>query len=109
MDLKVKGLRTKHLFREALAPWLPPAIVNRPKRGFNPPVEFWLQQHLADYAREHRLMETLAATGYFNLATVQAMADAHIGGRRDFGKQLWALLVFAIWWARVRGRGEGPS
>ncbi len=106
MDLKVKGMHTKHLLRQALAPWLPPAILNRPKRGFNPPVEFWLQHHLMDYAREHHLMETLAATGYFNLATVQAMAEAHIQGQRDFSRQLWALLVFAIWWRRVRGRGE---
>ena len=108
MDLKVKGMRTKHLLRQALSPWLPPSILNRPKRGFNPPVEFWLQHHLADYAREHHLMETLAATGYFTLASVQDMAAAHIQGRRDFSRQLWALLVFAIWWRRVRGRGEWP-
>jgi asparagine synthase (glutamine-hydrolysing) len=102
----MKGMQTKYLLREALAPWLPPGILKRPKRGFNPPVEFWLQQHLVDYAREHRLMETLAATGYFTLASVQEMAEAHIQGRRNFGRQLWALLVFAIWWRRVRGRGE---
>jgi asparagine synthase (glutamine-hydrolysing) len=106
MDLKVKGLRTKHLLRRALAPWLPPSILNRPKRGFNPPVEFWLQDHLEDYARQHHLMETLAATGYFRLNAVREMAAAHVQGRRDFSRQLWALLVFAIWWRRVRGRGE---
>ena len=105
-DLKAKGLGTKLLFRKALAPSLPPVILNRPKRGFNPPVEFWLQQHLLDYAQEHHLMETLAETGFFNLAYVQEMTEAHIRGQRDFGKQLWALLVFAIWWRRVRGRGE---
>jgi asparagine synthase (glutamine-hydrolysing) len=105
-DLKVKGMHTKYLLRQALAPWLPRSILNRPKRGFNPPVEFWLQRHLLDYAREHHLMDTLAATGYFNLAAVREMAGAHMGGRRDFGRQLWALLVFAVWWRRVRGRGE---
>ncbi|MFZ5448773.1 MAG: asparagine synthase (glutamine-hydrolyzing) [Thermodesulfobacteriota bacterium] len=106
LDLKIKGLGTKFLLRKALEPSLPPSILNRPKRGFNPPVEFWLQQHLPDYAREHRLMETLADTGFFNLEYVQKMTEAHIQGRRDYGKQLWALLVFAVWWRRVRGRGE---
>lgn len=106
LDLKLKGLETKFLFRKALEPSLPPVILNRRKRGFNPPVEFWLQQHLLDYAKEHRLMETLADTGFFNLAYVQEMTEAHIRGQRDYGKQLWALLVFAIWWRRVRGRGE---
>ena len=106
MDLKLKGLETKFVFRKALEPSLPAGILNRPKRGFNPPVEFWLQQHLLDYAREHHLMETLADTGFFNLVYVQEMTEAHIRGQRDYGKQLWALLVFAIWWRRVRGRGE---
>jgi asparagine synthase (glutamine-hydrolysing) len=109
LDLKLRGLHTKYLLRRALTPWLPPSIINRPKRGFNPPVEFWLQQHLDEYSREHRLMETLSDTGYFNVAAVQEMAAAHVQGRRDFGRQLWALLVFAIWWRRVRGQGEWQS
>ena len=46
MDLKLKRFRTKHVLREALAPWLPPAVLRQPKRGFNPPLEFWLQHHL---------------------------------------------------------------
>ena len=57
-----------------------------------------------DYAREHRLLETLRDSGYFNLAYVEEMAAAHVSGVRDYGRQLWALLVFAVWWRRVRGR-----
>lgn len=106
IDLKLKGMRTKYVLRRALAPWLPAAIINRRKRGFNPPLEFWLRHHLLDYAREHRMMDTLADSGYFNLDYVQEMAAAHVGGQRDYSRQLWALLVFAIWWRRVRGQGE---
>jgi asparagine synthase (glutamine-hydrolysing) len=58
-------------------------LLDRPQRGFNPPVEFWLQHHLVDYAQEHHLMETLAATGYFKLATVREMAEAHLQGRGE--------------------------
>ncbi|MCX5892432.1 MAG: asparagine synthase (glutamine-hydrolyzing) [Deltaproteobacteria bacterium] len=104
MDLKLKRFRTKHVLRRALEPWLPPAVLSRRKRGFNPPLEFWLQQHLPDYAREHRLIETLRDSGYFNVAYVEEMAAAHVKGVRDYGRQLWALLVFAVWWRRVRGR-----
>jgi asparagine synthase (glutamine-hydrolysing) len=106
MELKLKGMRTKHVLRRALAPWLPAEIISRRKRGFNPPLEFWLQRHLSDYAREHRMTDTLAESGYFDLDFVQEMTAAHVGGRRDYSRQLWALLVFAIWWRRVRGRGE---
>ncbi|MFI5331179.1 MAG: asparagine synthase (glutamine-hydrolyzing) [Desulfobaccales bacterium] len=104
MDLKLKRFRTKHVLRRALKPWLPPAVLRQAKRGFNPPLEFWLQHHLMDYAREHRLLETLRDSGYFNLAYVEDLAAAHVNGARDYSRQLWALLVFAVWWRRVRGQ-----
>lgn len=106
LPLKLRRFRTKHILRRSLAPWLPPEILARRKRGFNPPLEFWLQDHLLDYAREHRLQETLKETGYFNLDYVEEMAAAHVSGQRDYGRQLWALLVFAVWWRRIRGRGK---
>jgi asparagine synthase (glutamine-hydrolysing) len=109
MNLKLKRLRTKYIWRQALAPWLPPAVLRRRQRGFNPPLEFWLQRHLTDYAQEHRLLETLDESGYFNLAYVEELTAAHVSGRWDYGRQLWALLVFAVWWRRVRGKGAWPG
>ena len=106
MDLKIKGMRTKSVLRQTVAPWLPPAIIQRRKRGFNPPLEFWLQHHLMDYARQHRMLETLARAATLICTMVQELAEAHVSGRRNFGRQLWALLVFAIWWRRVKGRGR---
>ncbi len=108
-SLKLKGMQSKYLLRQALTPWLPATILHRPKRGFNPPLEFWLQRNLIEYAAAHRMMETLAETGYFNLPYVRELADAHTRGRRNYSRQIWALLVFAIWWRSVRGRGEMPT
>jgi asparagine synthase (glutamine-hydrolysing) len=105
-DLKLKGLHTKYVLRQALRPWLPTDILARPKRGFNPPLEFWLQHHLLDYAQEHKMLETLEESGYIRTSYVQELAAAHLQGRRNYSRQLWALLVFAIWWRRVRGRGR---
>jgi asparagine synthase (glutamine-hydrolysing) len=106
MSLKMKGMRTKYLLRRALTPWLPRQILNRRKRGFNPPLEFWLQRRLLDFAREHQFLETLSETGYFNVRYVEELMQAHVQGQRNYARQLWALLVFAIWWRRVRGRGK---
>jgi asparagine synthase (glutamine-hydrolysing) len=108
IDLKLKGMQSKYLLRQALTPWLPTTILHRPKRGFNPPLEFWLQRNLMEYAAAHHMMETLAETGYFNLPYIRELADAHTRGRRNYSRQLWALLVFAVWWHSVRGRGEMP-
>jgi asparagine synthase (glutamine-hydrolysing) len=109
LNLKIRGLQTKYIFRRALEPWLPEVIIHRKKRGFNPPLEFWLKSHLLEYAQEHKMMPTLAGSGYFNMEYIQHMATAHVQGKRDYSRQLWALLVFAIWWRKIRGQGREPS
>ncbi|MHC1728487.1 MAG: asparagine synthase (glutamine-hydrolyzing) [Syntrophobacteraceae bacterium] len=109
LNLKLKGLRTKHLLKEALKPWLPETILNRRKRGFNPPLEFWLQRKLEEYVREYRLREILSESGYFNIGHIDSMIADHVRGQYDYSRQLWALLVFAVWWKHVRGKGEKPA
>lgn len=106
LAVKLRGLTTKYLLREALRPWLPAAILHRRKRGFNPPLEFWLQAHLADYAREWDFWPTLRECGLFNLEFIKDLWTAHLAGRRNYARQLWALLLFALWWKYRRGRGE---
>lgn len=107
-SFKMKGLETKYILRRALQPWLPASILQRRKRGFNPPLEFWLQKGLVEYAREQEMMATVAACGYFNPDYIQLLIDAHVSGRRNYARQLWSILVFALWWRRIRGKGECP-
>ncbi len=107
-ELKLHGMRTKVILRKALSPWLPDSILRRPKRGFNPPLEFWLQRNLHDYAHDWGMMETLRDTGMFHDGTVRTLMDDHIRGTRDNSRKLWALLVFAVWWRHVRNAREVP-
>lgn len=59
------------------------------------------------------MMATVAACGYFNPDYIQLLIDAHVSGRRNYARQLWSILVFALWWRRIRGkenvRYEPPS
>jgi asparagine synthase (glutamine-hydrolysing) len=102
-ELKMRGLETKHVLRRAVSPWLPQRIVQRPKRGFNPPLEFWLRRNLTEMAADCRMEETLRDTGMFSMHVVRGLMDEHIRGRSDHSRKLWALLVFAVWWRHVRG------
>jgi asparagine synthase (glutamine-hydrolysing) len=109
MRFKLSGMTTKHVLREAARPWLPKDILARPKRGFNPPLEYWLQRKLPEYAAEHHMLETLSESGYINADYVRELIAAHRRAQADYSRQLWALLVFAIWWRRVRGRKDKPT
>lgn len=96
-ELKVLGRETKVLLRRALAPELPPAVLRRPKRGFEPPRGAWLTGRLQ--TERDRLFSdaALARDGLFNPAAVRRMLDEHAAGRRDHTLALWALLVFQHW------------
>ena len=59
---KVRGLQTKRLLREASREILPPSIRKGKKKGFTPPLPFWITNELSglisDYFSESRLRAT---------------------------------------------------
>lgn len=107
--LKLKGLRTKHVLREALLPWLPADILNRAKQPFVPPLEYWLHDNFTTYAARHGVLDALEESGYINTRFVSDLMREHSNGRRNYSRQLWALFVFALWWRYVKGRREKPE
>ncbi|MCU0588200.1 MAG: asparagine synthase (glutamine-hydrolyzing) [Syntrophobacteraceae bacterium] len=104
--LKVRGMETKGILRGAVSPWLPRRIARRPKRGFNPPLEHWLRGSLPRVVADWGMLEALRDAGMFRMGYVRALMEEHVRGQGDHARKLWALLVFAVWWRRVRG-GKG--
>ena len=35
-----------------IAPWVPPAVLDRPKRGFGVPLRRWFQEQMIGWARD---------------------------------------------------------
>ncbi len=94
---KVQGARTKHIFRNALRPWLPDSILERSKWGFGSPVGAWLRGPLADLPRDVLLDRSAIDRGWFREDAVRALIDDHAAGRRDNATRLWALLQLELW------------
>jgi asparagine synthase (glutamine-hydrolysing) len=44
VDLKLRGVTGKHLVRRAIADWLPPGVLDRPKQGFAIPLSGWVRR-----------------------------------------------------------------
>ena len=51
-SMKMAGLETKHLFKQAIADLVPAEIVNRPKQGFGVPIQQWINQQLRERIRD---------------------------------------------------------
>ncbi len=93
-DLKVRGQSGKWLLKKANESRLSDAILHRPKMGFSAPLARWLRGPLAERTRAAVLGPRLAATGWFDVATLQHLVEAHQSGRRDYSAPLWCLLTF---------------
>jgi asparagine synthase (glutamine-hydrolysing) len=93
----------KTLLKAVAARLLPRNIVERPKRGFNPPMGVWLKGELAPLVAERLRPERLATLG-LDWAPVQRLLDEQRRGVRDHALKLWSLLVLDLW--RERQGGE---
>ena len=91
------GLTTKRLFRAVIAPWVPPAVLERPKRGFGVPLRRWFHEQLIGWARDILLDSRSAQRGWTQPREVATLLRQHQDGSRDHAKRIWALVCLELW------------
>jgi asparagine synthase (glutamine-hydrolysing) len=96
LGLKIRGDVGKHLLRRVLHRYVPPALVERPKRGFAIPVDAWLRGPLREWARDLLAEERLRREGFLDPAAVSTALREHLAGASR-GAQLWVALMFQSW------------
>lgn len=104
-DLQLRGLRKKYLLKRAMAHRLPGQILNRKKGGFNVPVAAWLRGDLHDYVRDVLSEKRLREQGFFNPGYVQQMIRDHDDLKMDYSRNLWGLMIFALWHEKFASDG----
>lgn len=86
----------KTLLRAAAKKLLPAELVDRPKRGFNPPMGVWLRNELRE-RMEERLQPGPVETLGLAWEPVARLKQEFLSGKRDHSLKLWALLVLDRW------------
>ena len=95
--VKMPGMKLKHFLKESIKDMLPEETVNRPKKGFNVPMPRWLKDGLKPLVDHYLSSGMVSKQGYFNPHTVQHLVHTHMGGKADYSRNLWALLMFNVW------------
>jgi len=98
--LRIRGGQGKWLMRKALAPWLPKEI-RQAGNHRAPPVGDWFRGPLAGEAAALAKSKLFAATGWFEMAAIDALVTQHKAGRTDHGRTLWQLLMLERSLARL--------
>lgn len=81
-SVRMPGGRLKGLMKEAVAPWLPEPICNRPKSGFQLPIHQVFDTHLRPLADRYLSPDRLKRDGLFNhdfvIKILQARPDQRL-------------------------------
>jgi asparagine synthase (glutamine-hydrolysing) len=100
LGLRFPRLTPKALLKDAVRPWLPSGVLDRPKAGFNVPLHRWLGGSLGDVARDILLSSRAIGRGLFEPAVVARILEEQQRGTRNWHSQIWGLLVLE-WWHRT--------
>lgn len=105
VSYKLKGLKLRWFFKEALRGFLPDEIITKRKQGFGLPFGVWLTRHPALMALAQDSLDSLAPRGIVRPAFMQRLTrdllPQHPG---YFGEMVWILMMMEQW-LRVRAPG----
>ena len=103
---KVHGSIGKHIFKKALAKYVPEPVITRRKMGFSVPLASWFRTELKptfESAVFDKEMEQ-----YFHIPAVRRIWTEHQSGLHNHDRKLWNLLMLANWHARHVRREAVP-
>ena len=101
----VTGLPAKWKYRDGIRKYLLRKLaqrlgvpgLDRPKQGFAMPLTHWWKSDLRDTLLPILTEPKTLQRGYLNPKAVKQLVEEHLIGRRDYGQELWLLLVFELW------------
>jgi asparagine synthase (glutamine-hydrolysing) len=99
--LRVRGLSTKWILRQAARRLLPRAAAPR-QAGFAIRAGDWLRGELRESLLEHLRGTGSRMRAYFNPPALDRVLDEHLAGRRKHEELLWTLLNLEIWHRKHR-------
>jgi asparagine synthase (glutamine-hydrolysing) len=102
---KIRHGKGKWLLRRVLRRYVPEALFDRPKQGFNVPIGAWLKGPLREWACDLLAAPKLRREGFLDPGHVQACWQDHLSGRRDRAHELWAILMVQAWLDAARHPG----
>ncbi|HXF38393.1 MAG TPA: asparagine synthase (glutamine-hydrolyzing) [Blastocatellia bacterium] len=97
--MKLRGLTTKYILRNAMKNRLPKEILTRRKMGFPVPVGAWLRDKFSHVVDEYVLSPRALERGIFEPGFVRELVARHNAGE-NHSERLWALINFEIWQRR---------
>jgi asparagine synthase (glutamine-hydrolysing) len=97
-DFKVKGLKIRYFFKEALRDYLPTEIIQKQKHGFGLPFGDWLISHNALRSQAFDSLEGLKGRQIIRADFINDLRDHKIREHPNYyGGLVWLLMILEQW------------
>ncbi|MCC6197658.1 MAG: asparagine synthase C-terminal domain-containing protein, partial [Burkholderiales bacterium] len=99
-QLKLRGLKLRWFFKEALRGFLPDEILAKKKHGFGLPFGAWVNRHAGLRALARDSLASFRARGIVREAFLRELVEVHLPGHPEYyGEMLWILMMLEQWLA----------
>lgn len=95
LEIKYKNNQGKHLLRQVLYKYLPKELVNKPKSGFQIPLNEWLRGELKSLVLKY-LNEKMLDKKIFDIEEITRLKCNFFDGE-DIGTTIWFILMYQMW------------
>jgi asparagine synthase (glutamine-hydrolysing) len=96
-NFKLRNGTGKWILRKVLDRFVPRSLVNRPKAGFETPIDGWLRGPLKPWAEDLLSHESLQRSGFLHEEAIGDYWKQHRDGHRKRHTEIWSVLMFQSW------------
>lgn len=101
-DFKIKGSRRKRILQDTFRHMLPPALYNRPKKGFEVPLLKWFRKEMRSLISDDLLSQKrIEEDEIFDYAEIKKLKQKLFSNSPgDVHARIWGLVVFQQWFRK---------
>ncbi|MBU3015745.1 asparagine synthase (glutamine-hydrolyzing) [Poseidonibacter lekithochrous] len=96
-SLKYKNGVGKYLLKEVLYKHVPKELIERPKSGFQIPLESWLRTDLKPLVEKYLSKEKLEKSNIYNVNEIENILKDLYSGKTVNISLIWFILMFEMW------------
>ena len=98
ISYKLKGLKLRWFFKEALRDFLPAPTLTKKKQGFGLPFGVWMMRHAALHALASDSLASLSTRGIVRPEFIRELIDQRMREHAGYyGEMVWILMMLEQW------------
>jgi asparagine synthase (glutamine-hydrolysing) len=98
---KIKGSQTKFILRKLAEKYLPPELINQPKRGFEIPLKKWIDNELKDLIAGYLLSPYAFSRNFVKPGFITDLWTRKLkAGDEKRAKMIWTLFALEVWYKK---------